>query len=108
MKKITPTSIIMVMYTWFLMLSSLAFSTLSEESYIDGDEIKNVCDAIRVYIVDDYRGTMAIAILLAFSPVAIYMAVRKLRGIIVNLSAVAFLISWVCLFIIKFKNCPWY
>ncbi|HGM5491213.1 TPA: DUF2645 family protein [Serratia fonticola] len=108
MEKITPASIIVVIYIWFLMLSSLIFSTLGEESFIDGDEIKSVCDVVRVFVVDDYRGTMAIAILLAFSPVVIYSAVTKFRGIIVNISFAAFLLSWVYLFIIKYKDCLWF
>ncbi|MCL1028847.1 DUF2645 family protein [Serratia silvae] len=108
MKKITPTSIIVVIYIWFLMFSSVIFSSFSEESFIDGDEIKNICDVVRVFVVDDYRGTMAIAILLAFSPVVIYSAVRKFRGVIVNISIAAFLLSWVYLFIIKYKDCLWF
>lgn len=108
MKKITPTSIIVVIYIWFLMFSSVIFSSFSEESFIDGDEIKTICDVVRVFVVDDYRGTMAIAILLAFSPVVIYSAVTRFRGVIVNISFVVFLLSWVYLFIIKFKDCLWF
>ncbi|WP_390902548.1 DUF2645 family protein [Winslowiella toletana] len=39
-----------------------------EKLYIDGDEIKNVCDARRVFVVDIIRDFTAALTLLVISP----------------------------------------
>ncbi|CNH81254.1 Inner membrane protein yjeO [Yersinia pekkanenii] len=108
MREITPLSIIVVIYVWFLIFSSLISSSFNAESFIDGDEIKNICDVIKVFVVDDYRSVMAIAILLAIIPVVIYCIMTKFKGIIINISIAAFALSWIFLFVVKFRDCPWF
>ncbi|MEQ9887517.1 DUF2645 family protein [Pectobacterium zantedeschiae] len=108
MKKITPVSIIIFTYTWFLIFISLVFSSLKEESFIDGDEIKNICDAVRVFVVDDHRGPMALAILVAIIPVIAYSIKTKFKKIILNFSLMFFFLVWCLGFIYKYRDCLWF
>lgn len=108
MKKINPMSIIIFIYIWSLIFLSLIFSTFKEELFIDGDEIKNVCDAIRVFVVDDYRMAMATSIILAIIPALIYMIKTKFRNFSITLSVFLFFFIWIYSFIFKFKDCLWF
>ncbi|ARA77757.1 DUF2645 family protein [Pectobacterium brasiliense] len=108
MKKITPASIIIFIYTWFLIFMSLVFSSLKEESFIDGDEIKNICDVVRVFVVDDHRGPMAIAILVAIIPAIAYSVKTKFKHAILNVSLIFFFLVWGLGFIYKYRNCLWF
>lgn len=108
MKKTTPISIMVFIYTMFFIFLSLIFSSLKEEFFIDGDEIKNICDVVRVFVVDDHRGTMAIAILLAIVPVVIYSVKTKFKSKLVNVSLFFFFLVWGWNFIYKYRDCLWF
>lgn len=100
--------IIFGMYTFFVILLCAMGGILKEEWFIDGDEIKNVCDVLRVIVVDDSRGTIAIASLIAISPVVIYGALNKFREISINIMLLIFCVVWFWNFIFKYRGCLWF
>ncbi|QQA77820.1 DUF2645 family protein [Pectobacterium parmentieri] len=98
----------MVIYSLFVIVICMMGGVFKEEWFIDGDEIKNVCDVLRVIVVDDYRETVAIATLALISPVVIYGAINKFRIVSINLILLVFLFFWAWFFIIKYRNCLWF
>lgn len=108
MKKTTFLSIIVVVYVWIIVFLTSLLSVFDEEAYLRDDEIKNVCDVIKSYVVDDNRTTSAIAMLVAIVPVVIYCIKTNVSHIIVNISMIFFFMAWVWCFIIRFRNCLWF
>lgn len=108
MKKISLTSVLILLYAWFVIFNSWVFSFSEAEKYIDGDEVKNICQAMRMYVVDDYRGEMAVITLIAIIPVFIFcLKVNFLRKTL-SISLLVFLLIWIYGFFIKYKDCPWF
>ncbi|WP_409161097.1 DUF2645 family protein [Pectobacterium sp. B2J-2] len=96
------------MYTWFLIFASLIFSSLKEAFFIDGDEIKNICDVVRIFVVDDHRGPMAVAILIAIIPTIIYGTKTKFKSSVLIASVLFFFLTWIWGFIYKYRDCLWF
>ncbi|MCL6373069.1 DUF2645 family protein [Pectobacterium atrosepticum] len=101
-------NIIMVIYSFFVIITCMMGGVFKEEWFIDGDEIKNVCDVLRAIVVDDYRETVAIATLALITPVVIYGALNKFRIISINIMLLVFLFVWIWFFIVKYRNCLWF
>ncbi|WP_234910592.1 DUF2645 family protein [Pectobacterium carotovorum] len=108
MKKTTPLSIMLITYTWLLIFLSLIFSSLKEEFFIDGDEIKNICDVVRVFVVDDHRGPMALSILVASIPAIAYGIKTKFKSSALIGSLLFFFLIWGWGFIYKYRDCLWF
>lgn len=99
--------VIITIYSFFTIAMCMIGGTLKDEWRIDGGEIKDVCDVLRVIVIDDYRGTVAIFTLALITPVILYAAVNKFKLLYVNALLLIFSLSWVCFFIIKYKDCLW-
>ncbi|QKJ85526.1 hypothetical protein PMPD1_0551 [Paramixta manurensis] len=71
-KKFTITTL------WFLLsIFMIAYlSYFKEEQYIDGDEVKTLCDAYRIFMVDDIRAFTAPLTLMLLLPF-IWLTLRK-------------------------------
>ncbi|WP_380180224.1 DUF2645 family protein [Kalamiella sp. sgz302252] len=108
MNKNIAMQIVFIMYALFICLWCVIGGTLKEESFINGEEIKDVCDVLRYIVVDDYRETMAIASLIAISPVLIYSCLKKMKLPAINIILLFFLITWLWNFIFKYQGCLWF
>lgn len=81
---------------------------VEKQELIDGVEIKDVCDVLRVFVVDDSRAAFATGTLILMVPVFIYGGVKRFRIVPVNMVLVAFIILWCWRFIFKFRSCLWF
>ncbi|WP_437616234.1 YjeO family protein [Erwinia sp. V71] len=83
-------------FTGFLLCLFFIFyySFFKEEYYIDGDEIKNVCDAWRVFVVDDIRDVTAPLTLAMIAPFIVMSVRKKSRSRFLWLMTMVLLLSW--------------
>lgn len=96
---------LIVFYILIVMFFFLTGSIPEYLSMVDGVEIKNVCDALRIFVSNDIRIWVAIAALIAILPVIIYCIKIKFRIKSINLTLMLFSGVWVWNFIIQYRNC---
>lgn len=101
-------NIMIAMHSFFVMAICMIGGVLEEEWAIDGHEMKDVCDVLRVMVVDDSRSAIAIGTLILMSPVVIYAAFNKFKMMSINVILLLFSLTWVWSFIIKYRNCLWF
>lgn len=96
---------LIVFYILIVMFFFLTGSIPEYLSMVDGVEIKNVCDVLRIFVSNDIRLWVAIAALIAILPVIIYCIKIKFRIKSINLTLMLFSGVWVWNFIIQYRNC---
>lgn len=89
-KKITLTLI----YSLFSFTLIAFLSYLKEEQYIDGNEVKNVCDAVRMFQVDNPRAFTASLGFLMLMPLFIACLSRKHRNLFLTVVTIALFFWW--------------
>ncbi|WP_024560506.1 DUF2645 family protein [Franconibacter pulveris 601] len=100
-KKITLT----LFYSLFAFTLIAFLSYLKEEEYIDGDEVKNVCDAVRMLQVDDPRAFTASLGFLLLMPLLIACLSRKHRHVFLIVVTIALFFWWVWRFYGRLAVC---
>ncbi|MFU2318779.1 DUF2645 family protein [Rahnella sp. PCH160] len=96
---------LIIFYILIVMFFFLTGSIPEYLSLVDGVEIKNVCDVLRIFVSNDIRVWFAIAALIAILPVIIYCVKIKFRIKSINLTLMLFSGVWVWNFIIQYRNC---
>jgi hypothetical protein len=96
---------LMVIYILIVIFFTFLGGVLQYEFQIDGNEIKNVCDVLRSFVIDDIRCLIAGVSLFAIAPVLYYCFRRKFKNIIINVMLILFSLAWLWSYIIKYRNC---
>ncbi|WP_072133297.1 DUF2645 family protein [Winslowiella iniecta] len=100
-KKFTLSIISLLLCLFFIFY----YSYFKEELYIDGDEIKNVCDARRVFVVDDIRDFTAPLSLLIISPFIFFSLKKSTRCGYLTLITLFLFCLWFWRFFGRFLWC---
>ncbi|WP_413530956.1 DUF2645 family protein [Rahnella inusitata] len=98
-------NILIIIYILFIMFFSVIGSIPEYQSAINGEDIKNVCDVLRVFVSDDFRGISAIVTQVAIVPVVFYCIKKKFKIKSINVMLILFYSIWIWNFIIKYRNC---
>ena len=101
-------TIMIVIYSVVVFTACAIGGVVEKQEFIDGEEIRDVCDVLRVLVVDDTRAAFAIGTVVLMVPVFVYGALKKFRIKPVNVMLVAFVVLWCWVFIFKFRNCLWF
>lgn len=96
---------VIFVYMLFVIFFSILGSVPEYQSFIDGEEIKNVCDVLRSFVSNDIRGIAALVALIAIVPVVFYCIKIKFKSKAINLMLILFSSLWVWNYIIKYRNC---
>lgn len=95
---------------YFLLTTGLIWigSIIEVDSFIDHQEIKDLCDAIEQIQFDDIREIMAYASLVAILPLGVYSLINRCKICWINFVILLLLLQWGYCYIVKFENCLWY
>ncbi|WP_431222606.1 YjeO family protein [Serratia sp. L9] len=87
------------------LLSILVLSYVDKKDFIDGDEVKDICDVRRMSAIDDTRDVTA-SLTMPFILPFIYLVVRrKLRSSTLNVALFLLIAFWLWRFFIRFAMC---
>lgn len=81
------------------------FSFIDKESLIDGLEIKNICDVMHNFVVDDIRDVGGPFTLLMIAPLFYYCLRRKTRAWYLYAMTLFLVILWIWRFFWRFHFC---
>ncbi len=97
--------IIILFYCIILFPVIYILSSFKEESFIDGNEIKNACMAYKVFVVDDIRDFTVTLTLILLIPVFFYLKKTKFRDAKFTLLIIALLLYSLWRFYIRLNFC---
>lgn len=96
---------LIIVYLLFVIFFTFIGGILQYEFQIDGNEIKNVCDVLSGFVIDDIRGLVAVMSLLSVAPVLYYSFRGRFKNITINVILILFSLVWLWSYIIKYRNC---
>lgn len=83
----------------------ILFSFIDKESLIDGVEIKNICDVMHNFSVDDFRDVGRIFTSLMIVPLLYYCCCKRTRAWYLYLMTLFLIGFWVWRFFLRFHLC---
>lgn len=96
----------MVPFYYFFCLVMIFIGGVPDYSEnIDGVEIKNICDLMRNYVIDDSRDAFGPITLLMITPFFIMAIIKKFKSWFANISFLVLLFFWLWSFYIQYNNC---
>ncbi|OCQ53393.1 Inner membrane protein YjeO [Photorhabdus australis subsp. thailandensis] len=98
-------TVLIVGYVFFCMLLIYMMSYFEKEYYIDGIDIKNICDVYNTLVVDDTRDFDAPVSLLFLFPLFYHAAKKRFKSFFFNAISVVLLVYWAWRFFIRLIVC---
>lgn len=92
-------------YSSFCFFNIAYLSYFKEEQYIDGDEIKTLCDAYKTFVVDDIRSFTAPLTLLLIAPLLWLCWRNKQRTLYLPLFTLLLIAFWYWRFFGRLHGC---
>lgn len=94
-------------FIWFLICAAMItmFSYVDKEWFIDGREIKNICEVMQALVVDDTRDIGGSLTFLMIVPLIYYSFHKKHRAWHLYLMTVLLIAFWVWRFYLRFQLC---